>query len=80
MFSMTKSRELDGLQTTFYFVNIRHYGENVKFYLFFQERIISLTKYIYLNYFNIKSLALKKTFYDSLGTNKFIIVFILTIR
>ena len=31
MFSMTKSMVLDELQT-FYFVNKRHYGEDVKFY------------------------------------------------
>ena len=29
---MTKSRELDEVQTLFYFVNRRHYGEDVKFY------------------------------------------------
>ena len=32
MFSMTKSRELDDVQTPFYFINRRHYGEDVKFY------------------------------------------------
>ena len=33
MFSMTKSTELDEVQTPFYFVNRRHYDEDVKFYL-----------------------------------------------
>ena len=32
MFSMTKNRELDEVQTSFYFVNRRHYGEDVKSY------------------------------------------------
>ena len=32
MFSMTKSRELDEVQTPFYFVATRHYGEHVKIY------------------------------------------------
>ena len=32
MFSMTKSRELDQVQTPYYFVNKRHYGEDVTFY------------------------------------------------
>ena len=32
MFSMTKSRELDEVQTPYYFVNRPYYGENVKFY------------------------------------------------
>ena len=31
---MTKSRGLDEVQTPFYFVNRRHYGEDVKFYFF----------------------------------------------
>ena len=31
MFSMTKSRELDEVQTPFNFVRRRHYGEDVKF-------------------------------------------------
>ena len=35
MFSMTKSKELDEVQTSFYFVYRRHYGEDVKVYLFF---------------------------------------------
>ena len=34
MFSMTKSRVLDEVQTPFYFVNRHLYGEDVKFYLF----------------------------------------------
>ena len=32
MFSMTKCRGLDEVQTPFYFVNRRHYGEDVKVY------------------------------------------------
>ena len=30
MFSMTKRRELDEMQTPFYFVNRRNYGEDIK--------------------------------------------------
>ena len=32
MLSMTKSRGQDEMQTPFYFVNRRHYGQDVKFY------------------------------------------------
>ena len=48
MFSMTKSRCLDEVQTPFSFVAIRHYGEDVKFcriyympYIVFSDAIIS---------------------------------------
>ena len=34
MFSMTKSRELDEVQTSCYLVNRRYCGEDVTFYLF----------------------------------------------
>ena len=43
MFSMTKSRELDEVQTPFNFVKRRHYGEDVKFYqnnILFSKRIV----------------------------------------
>ena len=33
MFSKTKSTVLDEVQTPYYFVNKRHYGEDVNFYL-----------------------------------------------
>ena len=46
---MTKSRELDEVETPCYFVNRRHYGEDVKI---FQEKslyshyLVDLLKYI----------------------------------
>ena len=36
MFSMTKNRELDEMQKQDANVNRRHYGEDVKIYLYFE--------------------------------------------
>ena len=47
MFSMTKSRELDEMQTPCYFANRRHSGEDVKFYLSFMVQQLRIRQINY---------------------------------